>query len=134
MYSKRDVRSKLEKYGFNSSAIELAIKQAEEYGYINDKEYALMLTKSKSNKSKAEIKQALFQKGIASTIIKEATDDISEQEEKNKALELAKKYMKNKEINQKTLASLYAYLSRKGFYGAAVTNALRFFKTDFEEE
>lgn len=134
MKTKKEIESKLIQYGYNKIAIKLAIKQAEEYGYINDKEYALLLTKAKSNKSRAEIKQALFQKGINSALIKEAVDQISEQDEKKTAGEFAYKYMKNKEVNQKTLSSLYAYLARKGFDSQTINSVLRFFKSDFEGE
>ena len=42
--------------------------------------------------------------------------------------------MKNKEVSQKTLASLYAYLARKGFSSQIINSILRFFKSDFEGE
>lgn len=130
LYSKQTVKQKLEKYGYSQQCIANAIKKAEEYGYINDKEYAKALVESKTLKSKMEIKQALFQKGICSNISNEATDVIDEKEEKQRALTIATKYMKNKEVNKKNMANLYTYLSRRGFVGSSVNYVLNYFKFD----
>lgn len=134
MKTKKEIEKKLIQCGYNKSAVQLAIKQAEEYGYIDDREYANILTRSKANKSKAEIKQALFQKGINSSLINDVLMKISEEDEKERAKELAQKYMKNKDVSQKTLSSLYAYLARKGFDSQIISSVLRFFKSDFEGE
>ena len=133
VYSKHDIKNKLVGYGFNFDCIESVLKKLEEYGYINDKEYAKMLVNSKKTKSKLEIKQILFQKGISSHIAEKEVQSIDINEEKRRAKVLAEKYMKNKEVDQKTMSGLYAYLSRKGFSGDSIMACLKFYKYEVEE-
>lgn len=113
--SRRDIFNKLYKKGYSKDVIERAIKKAEEYGYINDSEYAASLVESKRQKSKLELKSELIKKGVSAGIINEALENVSWQDEKERAIEVAQKYMKNKEVSAKTLASLNGYLLRKGF-------------------
>jgi len=134
LYTKFEIKQKLIKYGFGENVIINAIKKAEDYGYVNDEHYAKLLVESKKNKSKMEVKSILFKKGVCNQTITEQTEVINEEQEKESALKLAEKYMKNKEINQKSLAGLYGYLSRKGFMSNSVNFAMRKYKfDDFEE-
>ena len=96
MYSKRDIYQKLLKYGYSDICIQRAIEKAGEYKYIDDKAYAKALVESKPLKSKLEIKNALFIKGIKSVDAEEYLEKISQEEEAERAIVLAKKYMKNK--------------------------------------
>ena len=89
------------------------------------------MIESKKNKSRLEVKSQLLKKGISKNIIDEKIDAIDEMQEKESALVLAEKYMKNKEINQKSLNGLYGYLSRKGFCLDSGKFVLRKYK--FEE-
>lgn len=128
--TKKDIKQKLLKYGYKESIIDEAIKKAEEYGYINDKEYAKMLVKAKSLKSRKEIKYSLYTKGIARNIVDEVSETISDNEESERAIAVASKYMRNKEVNSKSLAGLYAYLYRKGFMVDIIKRALKEYKID----
>ena len=134
MYSKRDLITKLNKYGYSAEGVNNAIVKAEEYGYINDQLYAHLLVESKSMKSKMEIKNALYLKGIKSNIIEEQTESISAEEETDRAIAIAKKYMKNKNVDEKTMAGLYAYLARRGFMTSSINKVLRMYKFDEVEE
>lgn len=130
MYSKRDLEKKLVQYGYSSECIKNALKKAEEYGYVNDELYAKLLVESKSLKSKREIKNTLFLKGINSGIIEDKIASIDTEEEKQRAVTIAQKYMKNKEIDEKTMAGLYAYLARRGFASESIKFVLRSYKFD----
>ena len=134
MYSKRDIYQKLLKYGYSDICIQRAIEKAEEYNYIDDKAYAKALVESKPLKSKLEIKNALFIKGIKSVDAEEYLEKISQEEEAERAIVLAKKYMKNREADQKTMAGLYAFLSRRGFGSASVRKVLESYKFDQFED
>ena len=134
MYTKFEIKQKLLNYGFNDSVVNSAIKKAEEYGYVNDELYAKLLVDAKKNKSKLEIKSILYKKGINNSTINKETEIIDENQEKKNAAKHAEKYMKNKEINQKTLAGLYGFLSRKGFISSSVNYALKKYKFDEFEE
>ena len=134
LYTKFELKQKLEKYGFNKIAIERAIDKAENYGYVNDETYAKSFINSKKNKSKLELKSMMFKKGLNSNLISSSVESISMEEEKQNALVLAQKYLKNKEINQKNLANMYAYLTRKGFTQDLISYVLRKFKCDDFED
>ena len=134
MYTKFEIKQKLLKYGYSDLVIDSVIKKAEEYGYVNDALYAKLFVDSKQNKSKMEVKSLLYKKGISKGIISDQVLVLDEKKERENALMLADKYMKNKEINQKSLAGLYGYLSRKGYSSSSVNVALRKYKfEDFEE-
>ena len=112
MYSRRDLEKKIFQYGYSAECVQKAIAKAEEYGYINDDLYAKLLVESKSLKSKKEVKNALFLKGISSSIIDEKVQVIDGEEEKNRAQIIAQKYMKNKQVDEKTMASPIIAISR----------------------
>ena len=130
MYSKRDLEKKLLDKGYSHECIKKATEKAEEYGYINDELYAKLLVESKTLKSKREIKNSLFLKGINSNIIDKKIAVIDGEEEKQRAITIAKKYMKNKEVNEKTMAGLYGYLARRGFMTESINVVLRMYKFD----
>ena len=130
MYSRRDLEKKLFGYGYSSQCVEQTIIKAEEYGYINDDIYAKLLVESKTLKSRREIKNTLFLKGINSDLIEEKISEIDSEEEKQRAIIIAKKYMKNKDVNEKNMAGLYAYLARRGFVGESINAVLRMYKYD----
>jgi len=130
LYTKFELKQKLLKHGYNQQAIDNAIKKAEEYGYVNDTNFAKAVIESRKNKSKMEIKAFLLKKGVKNNTINEELSVISDQQEKENAITLAEKYMKHKEVSQKTLASLYGYLSRKGFSSEIVSGVLRKYKSD----
>lgn len=134
LYTKFELKQKLEKYGYNYEAISRAIKKAENYNYISDEQYAKSFIESKKNKSKLELKALMYKKGLNKDIINDEVSKISSEEEKQTAMNLAQKYMKNKEFNQKNLANLYAFLTRKGFNSENVGFCLKAFKSeDFED-
>lgn len=130
MYSKRDLINKLKDYGYSKKCVNGAINKAQDYGYINDELYAKLLVESKPLKSKMEIKNALFLKGINSNLADTQLNKISVEEESERAIILAEKYVKNKEINEKTIAGLYGYLARKGFKTESINRVLRKYKHD----
>lgn len=132
MYSERDIKNKLLKYGYSANVILGAINLAKEYGHISDKTFAKSFVSSKPLKSRMELKNALFQKGICEDEIASALQSVDKNAEDERAGILASKYMKNKIADQKTLASLYAFLQRKGFGYSSINKALKVYK-EFEE-
>ncbi len=128
--SVRDLKNKLLKIGYNKDCVDKAIEKAQEYGYVDNRQYAKMFVESKNLKSKRELEMLMFQKGIDRQIIKELSVGIDESEECQRAKVLAEKYMRNKEADSKTMANLYAFLARKGFNNEAIQKVLRFYKFD----
>lgn len=130
-HTKKEVRDKLSKT-YTPVVIERAIKKAEEYGYLSDKEYATLFVNSKPLNSRQEIKSKLYSKGINRQIIEESLSSISEEDEKSRAEILSKKYLKNKNLDVKAMQGLYGFLTRKGFSSEVASSMVRKYK-EFED-
>lgn len=121
--TKKQVKDNLKQKGYLPNSIDYAIQFLESYGYLNDKYYAENFVKTKQNqKGKLYLKNALSQKGISSSVIEEILNDI--QTDDNAILDLAKKYLKNKIIDQKTKEKLYRHLLSKGFEYSEVSKVV----------
>ena len=104
----------LKQKGFLTNSINNALDMLENYGYINDKYYAEMFTKSKQkSKGILYIKSALKQKGIKENIINEVLCEYKSNEQDIEML--AEKYLKNKQKNIDTKQKLFRHLLSKGF-------------------
>lgn len=132
-YSESEIKDKLIKKGLNVNGINLAIDMAKEYGYIDDNVYAHKFVQTKTLKSKREIQSKLYNKGIDRSIISDALQDITEDDEQEKAKFLAEKYIRNKQIDKKVLSNLYAFLARKGFSHEICMRCLNNFKEILED-
>lgn len=116
MKSEKMMRDYLYEKGYLSSSIDKAIDKLKEYGYINDSSFAENFINSyKGAKSKRKLKFDLMSKGISQEIIQEKLDCIDEQEEKDLALTLAKKYLKGRDLQGKTKQKFYNHMLGKGF-------------------
>ena len=74
-----------------------------EYGYINDENFCESYINSyRTSKSKKKLKYDLMTKGIKENIIVEKLEELlDDEEERENLLNLAQKYMKNKEFDLK---------------------------------
>lgn len=112
--SRWQVFDHLKQKGFLPKSINDALDLLENYGYINDKYYAQAFVNSKQGtKGVMYLKSALKQKGIKDSIINEVLSEYEVDEEE--ILNIAKKYLKNKQQDEKTKQKLYRYLLSKGF-------------------
>lgn len=77
----RTAKDKLKERGFSHDAIAYAIEKMQDYGYIDDKQYAQdYIEQFRATRSALRIRRDLMQKGIASSIVDEmlASQDESE--------------------------------------------------------
>jgi len=124
--TEKEVRDKLILKGYEENSINKSIEFLKEYNFVNDSNYtkAFISDKLKSQGSQ-KIKYTLIQKGISKESIDEELSNLNKENEKNVALNIAKKKLniiKNKENdNYKISGKLYRYLISKG-YGYDVTN------------
>lgn len=114
LHSRYELRLKLIKKGFSQEAINLALDKLEDYGYINDNEFAILFVQSNSKLSKLVLQNKLASKGVCADDINNALQKISFDDELENAVVLAQKYLKNKEFCD-CKNKLYAFLVRKGF-------------------
>ena len=112
--TKKQVEDKLKNYNYDKAVIETAIKKVEEYGYIDDLDYAKRYVSTyKNQKGKLLLKCELIKKGVSQDIIESALNDLESQTYEVKRI--AEKYLKGKQIDIKILQKCYKYLLSKGF-------------------
>lgn len=136
-YSKKTLYEKLLK-NFSPKAAAFAVAQMVERGFVNDKNYAALLTnKCKAkNLSKRQIAQKLAKSGIS----KEISDSLlNDAELEHTDLERVRNLIKIKYINKLSTKEdrqkTFAALMRRGFLADDIKKAIKSFEEDcFDEE
>ncbi len=124
--SKKQVVDYLIRKGYLYSLAIKVIKKLEEYGFVNDDDYARsFVQESAKTNGKMLIKMKLRAKGIDKDTAENAVDEI--EDEAPSAKRLAQKYMRSKEITKENLAKCYRYLLSKGFSFDAAKDAIKSF-------
>lgn len=123
MKTEREVRDFLKKKGYLQEVTEYVIGKMKEHRFLDDRAYALSYAQSlSSRKGKRLIAAELRRKGVKEEDIEEALSAVEGEEESAKAI--LEKYLRGKELDQKTLHRAYAYLLGKGFDYDAARSAL----------
>ena len=139
--TKKEVRLKLEEKYRNKSAILKAIEKLEEFGYLNDLNYAISYIESKTY-GKNRISYNLFQKGIDRSTVEKAYLTLDEEKEENiDDVKLGKLIDKNsRKINSsnsrdekklKEEQKLIQYLARQGFSLDKIFKKLKEYKENY---
>lgn len=125
--SEKGIRDYLKKKGFDSKVISQTIEKLKEYGFVDDKKFAKNYYESvSSGHGKNVVANKLRLKGVSREIIEEIVNGIDEEDELEKAIVLANKFVKNREKTLKTKQKCIAHLIYKGYdYSVAqkATNA-----------
>lgn len=140
--TKKEVRLKLEEKYRNKAAILRAIEKLEEFGYLNDLDYAMSYIESRTY-GKNRISYNLFQKGINKDLVEKAYSTLDEEKEENvedvkleKLIEKkGKKVNINNERNEKKIKEeqkLIQYLARQGFSLDKIFKKLKEYKENFK--
>ena len=139
--TKKEVRLKLEEKFWNKNAVLKAIEKLEEFGYLNDLNYAISYIESKTY-GKNRISYNLFQKGIDRSKIEKAYLTLDEEKEENiDDVKLEKLIDKNsRKINSsnsrdekklKEEQKLIQYLARQGFSLDKIFKKLKEYKENY---
>ena len=121
--SKKQVIDYLVKKGYLYQLAVKVVEKIEGYGFVDDTDYAKSYVRQNSkSKGKKLLKMQLRLKGIDKDTAESAVDEI--EDETPAATELAKKYMRNKEVTKENLAKCYRYLLSKGFSYDSARNAI----------
>lgn len=134
MRTKKQILTYLKDKGYMPKVCNYVLDKLTEYKYVDDQTYASCYTKMTSkSKGKRAIAYEMRQKGVSDEIIASCLDEIADQKEV--ALSLAQKYIKNKPKDQKTKEKLYRHLVGKGFSHEDCFYALNrcFSETDEED-
>ena len=140
--TKKEVRLKLEEKYWNKSAILRTIEKLEEFGYLNDLNYAVSYIESRTY-GKNRISYNLFQKGIDKVTVEKAYLTLDEEKEDNvddtKLEKLIEKNSKKININNereekkiKEEQKLIQYLARQGFSLDKIFKKLKEYKENYE--
>lgn len=126
--SEKEVRDKLYKKGYRKSEVEEAIARAKCYRYIDDAKYAEDYAEyygTRIGRKKLEYK-LVFEKGVnAETARAAVADKIPDDEEREKALAMGRKYAAAKKIvERKELGKVGAHLYRNGFDRGVIDGVL----------
>lgn len=124
--TEKQLRQYLKEKGFLPESIDSAIQKLMEYGFLNDEAFAESYIRSYSHKKGArKLKFELLSKGVASEIVDQKLSElIDEDEEKDRAFFLLKKYLNGKTLDPKLKAKAYAHLASKGFSSDTIVSAL----------
>jgi recX family len=139
--TKKEVRLKLEEKFWNKNAVLKAIEKLEEFGYLNDLNYAISYIESKTY-GKNRISYNLFQKGIDRSTVEKAYLTLDEGKEENiDDVKLEKLIDKNsRKINSsnsrdekklKEEQKLIQYLARQGFSLDKIFKKLKEYKENY---
>ena len=123
MHSRQELYLKLIKKEYPKKDVNLALDRLEEYGYLNDNEFAKLYIESHKKDSRQMLKNKLATKGVNSDIISEVLRGYDDEQERVLALAVATKFAKNKELNS-IKQKMYAHLARKGYSRSAISYAL----------
>jgi regulatory protein len=128
--SRRELYNRLVKKGFDEEAAEYAVQTLEDLGYISDEEYASLHIDSRmSSKPKGRwaMQRELRAKGIDRTTIDRALTAVSDEDERDAAIRVAKSQMPQYRTLPPDVAQrrMYQFLLRRGFAYEHVSTAMR---------
>lgn len=123
----KEAREKLYEKGFHKDAVEYAIGIVSSYGYLNDQEFAkTFVENAKRSKGGYRLKKEMQLKGVGEEDIASALSNLDEEGEYESAINLAKKYLKNKDLSDdKVREKLFRYLVSRGYSYGTVKNVIR---------
>ena len=127
--TQKQIKDKLLSLGYLDEIVEKTLEKLKEYGYVSDSDYAKRFTNTyKSAKGKRLIKLELKRKGVSEKDVDDALSTIESQQDT--CDNLAEKYLKNKEKDQKNLLKCYKYLLSKGFDYDEAKQAVEKYQTE----
>ena len=127
--TEKGLTDRLLRAGFSEELAEDAVSYVKDYGYINDRRYALNYIMYRiHDKSRQKIFQELSGKGIDRQTIQDAWEEAEELEAPDEhALllsQIEKKYPPDTEIDERQMRRLLGYFARRGFRQSEITSAL----------
>lgn len=110
----KQIRDYLKKKDFATNTIEHVVQKLLEYGYLDDENYAKSFVLTYSSKyGKLKLKSMLKSKGVSDKVIECVLDGDVEVADSMEAT--AKKYLRNKELNEKNILRLARFLISRGY-------------------
>lgn len=131
--TKKQVSDYLFSKGYAPQTVSHCLSKLDEYGYLNDEVFARQFIESyKHKKGRRLLEFELASKGVSPEISKKVLEDLTTDEEY--IINLAEKYLKNKEKNSQTAKKLFNHLFSKGFSFEEISPVVKKLVYDFGEE
>ena len=131
--TEKQVRQYLKDKGYLEKISDKVISKLKEYNLINDADYSFSYASTYSKyKGKRLIAYELKTKGVSEEDISAALENTEGEDEA--AAALAKKYLKNKTADFKTIQKCYKHLLSKGFTYDTAKAAVEKFRTEENED
>lgn len=128
-YTEKQLRDKLVmgKTEYPPEVIDDAIAYVKSYHYVDDARYACRYVECmKERKSRRQIEQELYRRGVAREFVEAAFEQTEEVSEETLIREwLEKRHFDAESADRKEKQRMYAFLARKGFSGSGIARALR---------
>ncbi len=127
--TEKGLTDRLLRAGCSEELAEDAVSYVKDYGYINDRRYALNYIMYRiHDKSRQKIFQELSGKGIDRQTIQDAWEEAEELETPDERTLLCqmieKKYEPGAELDEREMRRLYGYLARRGFRSGDIFSVL----------
>lgn len=121
------LRQKLAEGGYPEAVIDEAVAYVQKFHYQDDRRYANdYVERRKTSKSRRQMQQELYQKGISGDLAKKVLENCdSEQEQEAIRGWMRKKHFIPEEATMEERRKMYGFLLRKGFRMGDVLAALR---------
>lgn len=116
--TEEQLRTKLKQNLYPDDIIDAALDYVKSFGYVQDEEYARRFVMGRQHaKSKRELSQALYQKGIAKDQIERVLESCYEEKDEKDAIQrlMEKRHFDPQQATDKEKKKMYDYLLRKGF-------------------
>ena len=128
-YTEKELRQKLEngKTEYTEEQIDGAIAYVKSFHYVDDGRYACKYIEAmQSRKSRRQIEQELYQKGVDRELIQEAFEETGEVPEEEQIVRwMEKRNFHPEEADLKEKQRMYAFLARKGFRAENIQRAMK---------
>lgn len=125
--TEQELRDKLSR-NYEQEIVDEAVRYVKQYGYIDDKRYAVNYLKSRCQvKSRRQVEQELlYKKGISRDILEEAGQETIAQDESLLIRRwMEKKHYSPEEATREEQRRLYQFLLRRGFRSEDILKELR---------
>ena len=124
----KQLKDYLKGKGYKSNVVTKVIEKFNEYGVLNDENFATSFVSIKQNTlSKRAIEQKLMQKGVSKEISKTCLEEFDDTEV---AIKTAEKFMKTKEYTEENITKLLRHLSYKGFDYETINKVVGYLKNN----
>ena len=134
-HSEKELRDKLKIAGAKDEDIETVLDFCREYGFVNDRQFAIMKARDLKNLKKyglQRIKSELYQKGISAEYVEEAISELDEDETET-LLPLVEKKLRGN-FEKKNIDKCIRYFIYRGYNFGDIKSCIEQIKSDYIEE